>query len=372
MNRSTCASWLALTVATVLTASGHVRAACDESSLVRPNGGDHLLYTIERSSQDIGNLKGRKFRLVVNERAAKGLNIRPSGAFRVTQVARFNGSVAFSAEVIDPLALYTRESWGNLPKVVTFQVDCDRSATTRAAGTQEMETVPEIVPVSRPVTVPSIPDSVLPPVSKSAHSPAVTQYEVSSIATATLPPLPEPEPEPEPAPEPSAAMADTSSEPQPTSSVEESSQPEGSRAETRPVRQAALGEPVAGGRISRYETRRVMIDLLPGEEKPSSGGKTLMRYSLTVRNALTRSIQCDISVESSYLTSYASDERTPVDQQVHSAVKLPARGVRSDLNGEISYFAGVLGGSKWMTQDHANPDHSGLQVKNCVPLQGAG
>lgn len=363
MNRSASIGCLALVAATSIFGSKPALAACDESRLVRPNGGDHLLYTIERSSQNLGNLKGRKFRLVVNEHAAKNLNIRPANAFRVTEVARFNGSVAFSAEVMDPIALYTRESWGNLPKVVTFHLECDESASSQMATAQELETVPEIVPVSRPVIVPSIPDSVLPPVSESDTSPEIAQYEVSSIATAALPPLPKPEPEPEPKPEP--AMEPAATEESVESSTRIQPEPGGSG-------NTNLGEPVPGNRISQYEMRRVLVDLLPGEETPVAGGKALMRYSLTVRNALAQSIQCDISVESSYLGSYASDERTTVDQKVHTAIKLPARGYRSDLTGEITYFPRVLGGDKWMTQDHGNPARSGLQVKNCIPLQNAG
>lgn len=346
-------------------ASGPALAACDESRLVRPNGGDHLLYTIERSSQNIANLKGRKFRLVVNESAARNLSIRPAQAFAVAEVARFNGSVAFSAEVIDPLALYTRESWGNLPKVLTFQIECDASGSAQTARKGEMETVPEIVPISRPVTVPSIPDSVLPPVSESSTSPEIAQYEVSSIATAALPPLPEPEPEPTPEPEPAPEPVVMQAPVQETPAADAAPAP--SRTAT-----ATLGNPIPGNRISPYEMRRVLVDLLPGDEKPVAGGKSLMRYSLTVRNALTQSIQCDISVESSYLGSYGSDQRTTVDHKVHTAIKLPARGYRSDLSGEITYYPRVLGGDKWMAQDHANPERSGLQVKNCVPLQNAG
>lgn len=363
MNRIASAWHRALTAAMILLASGMAVAACDESRLVRPNGGDHLLYTIERSSQNIANLQGRKFRLVVNESAVKSLTIRPVDAFRVSEVARFNGSVAFSAEVINALALYTQESWGNLPKVLTFQVECDPSAATRTASRNQMETVPEIVPISKPVTVPSIPDSVLPPITESTTSPEIAAYEVSSIATASLPPLPEPEPEP--AREPVAAPV-----------VTETPKPE--TAATRapvaavPATTASLGAPVPGNRISPYQMRRVLVDLVPVEEKPVAGGKALMRYTLTVRNALTQSIQCDISVESSYLGSYGSDQRTMVDQQLHTAIQLPARGYRSDLGGEITYFPRVLGGDKWMTQDHGNPERSGLQVKNCVPLQNAG
>lgn len=363
MNRRTSIGFLALAVATGIFGSGLALAACDESRLVRPNGGDHLLYTIERSSQNIANLQGRKFRLVVNEHAAKNLNIRPANAFRVTEVARFNGSVAFSAEVMDPLALYTRESWGNLPKVVTFHLECDASASGQIATRQEMETVPEIVPVSRPVSVPSIPDSVLPPVAETDSSPAIAQYEVSSIATAALPPLPKPEPEPQPVPEPAAPE---------TGAQEPDLPPASSKPDPQQTDSTNPGDPIPGSRIGQYEMRRVLVDLLPGEETPVAGGKALMRYSLTVRNALAQSIQCDIWVESSYLGSYASDERTTVDQKVHAEIKLPARGYRSDLTGEITYFPRVLGGDKWMTQDHGNPERSGLQVKNCVPLQNAG
>lgn len=364
MKRSAFARHLALIAAINVFGGEIALAACDESKLVRPNGGDHLLYTIERSSQNIGNLQGRKFRLVVNESTVKSLSIRPIDAFRVTEVARFNGSVAFSAEVMNAVALYTQESWGNLPKVLTFHVECDGSVAGQTKTDRRMETVPEIVPVSRPVTVPSIPDSVLPPVSESASSPEIASYEVSSIATASLPPLPEPEPAPEPVAEPVSVQAEQV--------AEQTAVTEVARADSSQAANASLGEPVSGSQISNYELRRIFVDLIPGEEKPVSGGKALMSYALTVRNPLTQNIQCDISVESSYLGSYGSDERTTVDQKVHTAIKLPARGYRSDLNGEITYFPRVLGGDKWMTQDHGNPERSGLQVKNCVPLNSAG
>lgn len=343
---------LFLIAATSILGSGFARAECDASSPIRPGGGDHLLYTIERSSQNIGALQGRKFRLVVNEEGAQNLQIRPLNAFRISEVARFNGSVAFSAEVINAVALYTQESWGNLPKVLTFHVECADRPEMKSATRTRMETVPEIVPVAPQVTIPSIPDTVLPPISESSTSPEIGAYEVSSIASASLPPLPQPESSPE---------------------IQRSSRPERPPVSTvKSSAPGALGDPVAGGKISEFETRRVMVDLVPGEQQTAQGGKARLKYSLTVRNALNQSVQCDIRVESSYLGSYSSDERITVDQRVHTAIKLPARGYRSDVQGEITYYPRVLGGDRWMVQDHQNPALSGLKVTNCLPLKNAG
>lgn len=321
--------------------------ACGEEGYVRPRGSDHLLYTVERGAEDIDSLNGRKFRLIVSEPGVEQLRISPEGAFRVTEVARFNGNTTYNAEIVDATALYTRESWGDFPRHLTFEVDCDPAAATRSAqaapppgDAEPKRTNPYALTAQADID--PIPDTVLPPVVESDTSPAINSYKVKSIEAASLPPLPRPEPEPEP-----VAEAEPSAE---------------------PVEVASLGTPDSG--LAPSDLQRIIIDFVPGRSEPASGGKARLGYQLVVRNALSQNVQCDIQVESSYLRSFGSGDLTAVDTRVHEDVQLRARSFRKDLKGEIEYFPNVLGGNRWMTQNHYAPEKGGLRVSNCVALKG--
>ncbi len=321
--------------------------ACGEDGFVRPRGSDHLLYTVERGAEDITSLNGRKFRLIVSEPGVERLTISPEGAFRVTEVARFNGNTTYNAEIVDANALYTRESWGDFPRHLTFAVECDPAAAMRTADASANAQVAERTnpyALTAQADVDLIPDTVLPPVVESDTSPAISSYKVKSIESASLPPLPKAEPVVEP--EPEEAEVETPA----------------------PVEVASLGTPGTG--LAPADLQRIIIDFIPGRKEPSAGGKTRLDYQLVVRNALSRNVQCDIHVESSYLRSFGSGELAPVDSHVHEGVQIRARSFRKDLKGEIEYFPNVLGGDRWMSQNHWAPEKGGLRAVNCVALQG--
>lgn len=321
-------------------------AACEEGA-VRPMGSDHLLYTIERAAtEDAPSLKGRKFRLIVKEPGATALDIHPSGAFRVTELSRFEGNVTFNAEVIDEAALYKSESWGRLPRPLTFDVSC-KPGTGGTPAVQQAAATPQPAP-ARPVnTAPSRMLTLTPKEFRNelaANGTVVEAYPQATVESTPLPPVPGPKPEPGALAQPAVKRPVVAREPR------------------------SIGQP--GGALSEAETARLEIKIDALREEPAEEGKTRLSYELVLRNPLSRGIQCDVEVESFYPRSFMDSEHVTIDRKTHEGIQIRSRGFRTGVMGEILYLPNVLGGSRWMKQNPYAPEKGGLRLNNCVALQG--
>ncbi len=347
---------LSVTTACAALASWPVATfGCGTDGQVRPLGSDHLLYTIERAAAaDAPSLKGRKFRLIVDEPEATGFTILPEGAFQVTELSRFEGNVTYTAEIVDVQALYKSESWGRLPRPLEFRVACAPGGGAPAADLQQAAR-----PAPRPA-LPTPPSTTSPPAKMVTLTPSalrtelaatsegiqVEAYPQAQLQSEPLPPVPVPAPEPE-----------SSAAPQPA------------RVETRvAAAQQRLGEPA--GNLSPSELAQLEIKLDSRGEEAADAGKARLRYELVLRNPLARDIQCDIEVESYYPRSFGSSEFVRIDLQTHEGIQIRSRGFRTGVTGEIHYMPNVLGGTRWMQQNRYAPEKGGLRLRNCVALKG--
>ncbi len=340
------------------TATGASACGSDGQGTVRPLGSDHLLYTIERAAEaDPPGLLGRKFRLIVDESKATGLGITPDEAFSVSEVSRYEGNVTYSAEIVDEEALYKSESWGRLPRPLQFQVYCTPGGAPAKKAQDKLQTAAVPQPKSPPARMITLtPDALRQELSETtipaettvmadAGGAAVVEaYPQAIVESAPLPPVAPPPPQPD-------GQAGDRDRPRPA-----------------PRQVANIGAPA--GALGSNETARLEVQLNALGEENASEGRTRLRYELVLRNPLSRGVQCDIEVESSYPRSFASDDTVRIDLKTHEAVQIRSQGFRTGVTGEIEYLPNVLGGTRWMKQNRYDPEKGGLRLRNCVALQG--
>lgn len=340
-----------LTTLTLLStaATGALACGTDGEGTVRPLGSDHLLYTIERAAElDAPGLKGRKFRLIVDESRATGLGITPDDAFRIQEVSRYEGNVTYSAEIVNENALYKSESWGRLPRPLNFTVYCTPGGAPVQPAAPVRTAVPEpATPPARMITL--TPEDLRQELADASGSAVVEAYPQATVESAPLPPVPTPPPAP--------AEPETVSAPPPPAPTPPS-----------PRTPSNVGTPA--GPLSPGEMASLEIQLNALREESAAEGRTRLSYELVLRNPLARGVQCDIEVESSYPRSFASTDVVSIDKQTHEGVQIRSRGFRTGVTGEIEYLPNVLGGTRWMKQNRYDPDKGGLRLRNCVALQG--